>query len=294
MKPAPLAYCDPTTVDEAVAVLADAGDEAKLLAGGQSLMPLLNLRIVRPSVLVDLNRIEQLSEIDAREIGGIRIGATVRQRTLELDATMRERLPLLVEAVRLVAHVPIRTRGTVGGSVAHADPAAEIPAVTLVLGATMHVVGPTGPRTIPATDFYLGPFTTGVDPSDLLVAVEFPPQPPGAGWAFLEIARLHGAFALVGVAALIHAGADGTLEDARLALCGVGGTPVEIEGLDELVRGQRPSASLIEQVARRVRETIEPFTDTQAGAGYRREVAGVLTARALHLAALRAGLEVAA
>lgn len=293
MKPPRLAYCDPATVEETVEVLADAGDEAKLLAGGQSLVPLLNLRVIRPSVLVDLNRVEGLSEIDHGE-RGIRIGATVRQRTLELDPALCEKLPLLVEAVGLVAHVPIRTRGTVGGSVAHADPAAEIPAVTLAMQATMHVVGPSGPRAIPASEFYLGPFTTRVEPSDLLVAVEFPPQPAGAGWAFLEIARLHGAFALVGVAVLLHTGADGTLDDVRLALCGVGGTPVEIGDLDEIVSGERPSAALIEHLARRVRDTIEPFADTQAGADYRKKVAGVLTSRALRLAASRAGLEVAA
>lgn len=293
MKPPRFEYCDPTTVDEVLGVLAEAGDEAKLLAGGQSLVPLLNLRVVRPSVVVDVNRVEGLSEIDGGD-GGIRIGAAVRQRTVELDAGVRERLPLLVESLGLVAHVPIRTRGTVGGSVAHADPAAEIPAVTLALGATMHVAGPGGTRSIPASEFYEGPFTTGVSPSDLLVAVEFPPQPAGAGWAFVEIARLHGAFAIVGVAVLLEAGSDGALEGGGLALCGVGGTPVELAGLDELVRGERVSELLVDHVARRVRETIEPFGDGQAGAEYRREVAGVLTARALRLAGSRAGLEVAA
>lgn len=293
MKPPRLAYCDPATVEETLTALADAGDEAKLLAGGQSLVPLLNFRVIRPSVLVDLNRVEGLSAID-HGAGGIRIGATVRQRTLELDTTLAERLPLLVEALGLVAHVPIRTRGTLGGSVAHADPAAEIPAVTLALQATMHVVGPDGARAIPASTFYLGPFTTGVEAGEVLVAVEFPRQPPGAGWAFLEIARVHGAFALVGVAAVVHVGADGTLADVRLALCGVGGTPVPIEGLDEIVAGERPTAALVDHVARRVRDTIEPFSDGQASADYRRELAGVLTERALRLAVSRAGLEVAA
>jgi carbon-monoxide dehydrogenase medium subunit len=255
-------------------------------------MPLLNLRVIRPSVLVDLNGVAGLSEIGEGE-QGIRIGATVRQRTLELDPGVRERLPLLVEALGLVAHIPIRTRGTIGGSLVHADPAAELPAVSIVLDATMHVRGPGGTRTIPASEFYVGPFTTGVSPSELLVAVELPPQPSGAGWAFLEIARLHGAFAVVGVAALVHA-EDGVLGDARIALCGVGGTPVEIAGLHEIVRGEMPSDRLIAEVARRVRETVEPFADGQAGAEYRREVAGVLTARGLRLAATRAGLEVAA
>lgn len=293
MKPPRFAYCDPTTVEETLGVLAEAGDDAKLLAGGQSLVPLLNLRVVRPSVLVDLNRVEELSGIDAGA-AEIRIGATARQRSVELDAGVRERLPLLVESIGLVAHVPIRTRGTVGGSVVHADPAAEIPAVTLALGATMHVAGPAGRRLVPASEFYLGPFTTGVSPLELLVAVEFPAQPAGSGWSFVEVARLHGAFAIAGVAALLVAGADGTLDTARLALCGVGGTPVELPGLDEVVRGERLSERLVDDVARRVRETIEPYADGQASGAYRREVAGVLTGRALRLAASRAGLEVAA
>lgn len=293
MKPPPLAYCDPTTVDEAVRALAESGDEAKLLAGGQSLMPLLNLRVLRPTVLVDLNRVERLADVDDGA-SGLRIGATARQRSLELDPRVREHAPLLAEALALVAHVPIRTRGTLGGSVAHADPAAEIPAVTLVLGATMHVVGPRGARAVPAADFYRGPFTTDLAADELLVAVELPPRPPGAGWAFLEIARLHGAFALAGVATLLRAGADGTLEDVRLALCGVGGTPVEVEALHGLVAGERLSEALVGRLARHVRETVKPFGDVQASAGYRSELAGVLTARALRLAATRAGLELSA
>lgn len=292
MKPPPFRYCDPVTVDEALGVLAESGDDAKLLAGGQSLMPLLNLRVIRPSVLVDLNAVAGLSEVGEGE-HGIRIGATARQRTLELDPDVRERLPLLAEALGLVAHIPIRTRGTIGGSLAHADPAAELPPVSIVLDATMHVRGPDGTRTIPASEFYVGPFTTGLSPSELLVAVEVRPQPAGAGWAFLEVARLHGAFAVVGVAALAHA-EDGAFGDARIALCGVGGTPVEVAGLAEIVRGERPSDRLVAEAARRVRETIEPFGDGQAGAEYRREVAGVLAARALRLAATRAGLEMAA
>lgn len=293
MKPPPFDYSAPTSVEEVLDLLAEAGDDGKVLAGGQSLVPLLNFRVVRPSLLVDLNGVEGLSTLDWGP-DGVRIGATVRQRAIELDSRLHEQVPLLVEAVAHVAHIPIRTRGTIGGSIAHADPAAEIPAVTLVLGATMHVVSGEGAMAVPASDFYLGPFTTSIPSTGFLVAVEFSPQPPGAGWAFVEIARIHGAFALVGVATLLHAEADGSIDDARLALCGIGGTPLEIEGLDDIMLGERPSAALFAHVARHVRDTIEPFSDTQSGAEYRRELAGVLTARGLTRAAERAGLEVAA
>lgn len=293
MKPPSFAYCAPATVEEVLDVLEEHGDEAKVLAGGQSLVPLLNFRVIRPSVLVDLSGVDGLSRLE-NGAGPMRIGATVRQRALELDGDIRERLPLLHEAIGFVAHIPIRTRGTLGGSVVHADPAAEIPAVTIALRATMHIAGRDGTRAVPASEFYLGPFMTALSPTELLVSVGFPPQPPGAGWAFVEVARVHGAFALVGVAALLHAGSDGTLDDVRLALCGVGGTPVEIGGLDQVALGEPPSERLLDRVAQHVQRTIEPFGDNQAGAEYRREVAGSLAARALRLAAGRAGLEVAA
>lgn len=293
MKPSSFRYCAPETVDEALGVLEEHGDDAKALAGGQSLVPLLNLRVIRPAVLVDLNGIEGLAQV-AQEPAAVRIGATARQRALELDGAIGERLPLLQEALGLVAHVPIRTRGTIGGSVAHADPAAEIPAVTVALGASMHVASREGTRTIPASDFYLGPFLTSLSPTEILLAVEFPPPPAGAGWAFVEVARVHGAFALAGVAALLHAGADGTLDDVRLALCGVGATPVAVAGIDAIALGEPPSGRVFQRVAQHVRDTIEPYSDSQVGAEYRREVAGVLAARALRLACERAGLEVAA
>jgi carbon-monoxide dehydrogenase medium subunit len=293
VKPPAFEYCAPETVEDVLELLEEYGDEAKVLAGGQSLVPLLNLRVIRPSVLVDLNGVAGLSRLE-NGAGAMRIGATVRQRALELDGDVAQGLPLLREAIGLVAHIPIRTRGTLGGSVVHADPAAEIPAVTVALRATMHVAGRKGTRAVPASEFYRGPFTTGLAPAELLVSVEFPPQPPDAGWAFVEVARVHGAFALVGVAALLHAGSDGALDDVRLALCGVGGTPVEILGLDDVVLGEQASERLLARVARHVRATIEPFSDNQAGAGYRREVAGAVSARALRLAAARAGLEVTA
>ena len=292
MKPSSFRYCAPETVEEALDVLEEHGDEAKALAGGQSLVPLLNLRVIRPAVLVDLNGIESLAHV-TQERATVRIGATARQRAVELDGALGERLPLLREALGLVAHIPIRTRGTLGGSVVHADPAAEIPAVTVALGASMHVASREGTRTIPASDFYLGPFLTSLSPTEILLAVDFPPPPAGAGWAFVEVARVHGAFALAGVAALLHAGADGTLDDVRLVLCGVGATPTACS-VDEIVLGERPSDKLFGRVAQDVHDTVEPFSDGHAGAEYRREVAGVLAQRALRLACARAGLEVAA
>ncbi|HXF98511.1 MAG TPA: xanthine dehydrogenase family protein subunit M [Gaiellaceae bacterium] len=290
MKPAAFRYCRPATVEEALEALAEHGEEAKVLAGGQSLVPLLNLRVIRPGVIVDVNGVDGLDQV-VHENGAVRIGAMARQRRLELDGGVENRLPLLHEALGFVAHIPIRTRGTVGGSVAHADPAAEIPAVTVALGATMHVRGQDDARAIPASDFYIGPFTTAISPTELLVAIELPALPQGAGWAFLEVARVHGAFALVGVAALLHAADDGTLADARLALCGVGGTPVAIPGVREIAAGEAPTEELFETLAEHVRKTIDPFTDTQASAEYRREVAGALVVRALRLASHRAGAE---
>ncbi len=291
MKPAAFEYEAPRTIDETLALLAKAPADTGLLAGGQSLVPLLNLRIARPALLIDLNGVDGLAGIEASN-GHVRIGAMTRQRVAETDTAVRERLPLLAEALQHVAHVPIRTRGTVGGSLVHADPAAELPAVALAMEAHLTLRGASSERTVAAEEFFVGPFTTAREAGELLVAVDFPVPPSGTGWAFNEVARVHGAFALVGVAALLHAGTDGRIDHARVVVFGVGAVPCAPPWLDELALGERPGTALFARVADRVRESIDPPDDTHASSRYRREIAGVLTARALATAAQRAGLEV--
>jgi carbon-monoxide dehydrogenase medium subunit len=289
VKPPPFHYAAPRTVEESLALLNDGGyDEARVLAGGQSLVPLLNMRFARPALLVDLNGVEGLAGVEWRD-DRVRIGAMTRQRVLETDRRFEERIPLLAEAARHIAHVAIRTRGTIGGSLAHADPAAELPAAMSALEARFAVLAADGgPRTVPASEFFLGPYTTAVSPGEVLEAVEVPVPASGTGWAFLETTRVHGAFALVGVAAVLATGADGRVARARLALCGVGGAPYVPGWLDDVAVGASPDDGLFQQVAERVKSEVDPAGDGHAGADYRRHLAGVLTRRALALAAERA------
>ena len=286
MKPPRFAYAAPTTVDDVLDVLRMDPEDTTLLAGGQSLMPMLNMRMAAPRVLVDLNGVAELSRIDA-DADRVRIGAMVRQRTLETDVRIAQRVPLLAEATTHIAHVPIRTRGTVGGSLAHADPSAELPAAISALGGRLHLRGPDGDRVVAANEFFLGPLTTAAQPDELLVAIDVEPPPAGNGWAFLEVARTHGAFALAGVAAVVHLDAAGTIDHAALALCGVGGAPYAATWLAEMATGERPDEALFEHVAQRVHEEISPYDDGHATADYRRRVAVVLTQRALLAAAAR-------
>jgi carbon-monoxide dehydrogenase medium subunit len=289
MKPSPFAYAAPRTVEEVLALLADAPDDTSLLAGGQSLVPLMNMRLARPTKVVDLNRVEGLGVIDAAN-GTVRIGTMVRQRTLETDPMIRERLPLVAEAVGHAGHLAIRTRGTIGGSLAHADPAAELPATMVALEGRMVLANARGgERVVPAAEFFLGPLTTAIEPGDVLVAVQVDAPAPGTGWAFLEMARVHGAFALAGVAALLRSDGGGRIEAVRLAYCGVGGAPYAPPWLDEMVLGEEPGETVFAAVGDRVAESIDPPADNHAGSEYRRRVAGVLTRRALALAARRAG-----
>jgi carbon-monoxide dehydrogenase medium subunit len=286
VKPPQFAYAAPTTVDEVLDLLAAEPDGTTVLAGGQSLMPMLNMRMASPRVLVDLNGVAQLAEIDA-DGERMRIGAMVRQRTIETDPRIARRVPLLPEATTNIAHVPIRTRGTVGGSLAHADPSAELPAAISALDGRLYLRGSGGDRVVPAREFFLGPLTTAVEPGELLVAIDVQPPPAGSGWAFMEVARTHGAFALAGVAAVVHVGADGAIDHAALAMCGVGSAPYAATWLADTATGERPDEALFERVAQRVHDEISPYDDGHATADYRRRVAVVLTQRALHAAAER-------
>ena len=288
MKPPPFEYAAPTSVEEALALLNGGAEEARPLAGGQSLVPLLNMRFARPTLLVDLGRVAGLDGVEHRN-GSVRIGAMVRQRTLETDVRIRDRLPLLADAVGHVAHVAIRTRGTVGGSLAHADPAAELPPAAIVLGARFVVRAADGSqRSVPAAGFFLGAYTTAIGPGELLEAVELDVPQPGTGWAFLETTRVHGAFALVGVAALVGLGVGGEVAWARLALCGVGSAPYAPEWLDDVLLGERAGEEAFAAVGARVAASIEPHGDGHAGPEHRRRLAAVLTRRALVLASERA------
>ncbi|HKP74368.1 MAG TPA: FAD binding domain-containing protein, partial [Longimicrobiaceae bacterium] len=237
MKPAPFEYFRPGSVDEAVSLLVEHGWEAKLLAGGQSLVPAMNFRLAAPGVLIDLNRIPGLDGI-REDGGGLRIGTMARQHAAERSGTVRALAPLLAEALPYVAHPQIRNRGTVGGSIAHADPAAELPAVMLALGARMHVVGPHGTRAIDAGDFFTGLFATALEHDEMLVEIEIPASAPRTGVAFAEVSRRHGDFGLAGLAMSVSLDDGGACSDARIALLGVGEGPVLARMAADALRAQ--------------------------------------------------------
>lgn len=285
MKPAAFRYCAPRSVDECLALLRAHGKDGKILAGGQSLVPLMNMRLARPSVIIDLNPIAALAYIKEAD-GQIRIGAMTRQRAAEQSPIVRRRLPLLAEALQYVGHPQIRNRGTVGGSLAHADPSAELPAVAAALDAKLVVRGPRGTRTIRSEEFFLSYLATALEPDDLLVEVRFPDH-ERAGTAFLEVTRRHGDYALVGVAAVVHI--DGRkVAEARLAFTGVGPGPVRIAEAEAAVAGASVTDRVLEDVSRLVADRLDPESDVHASAAYRKQVAGVLAARALRQAAQRA------
>jgi len=288
VKPAAFLYAAPETVEETLALLAEYGPDAKLLAGGQSLMPLLNMRLARPSVLVDLNRVTALDFIAATN-GEVRIGAMTRQRAAERSPVVAARLQLMAEALRWVGHPQIRNRGTIGGSLAHADPSAELPAVAAVLGATFVVTGQGGARLLSPDDFFVGYLTTAMQPDEVLTEIWVPAMAADAGWAFVEVARRHGDFALVGAAAVVHPAGDGRFRDVRLAFIGVGPAPIRIKEAEAALEGRTFEEGLLVDVARLVADRLDPESDIHASAAYRKHVAGVLARRALTMAASRAG-----
>jgi carbon-monoxide dehydrogenase medium subunit len=277
VKPPPFAYFAPTSVQEATELLAEHGDDAKVLAGGQSLIPLLSLRLARPTVLVDLNGIDELSFIDAN--GSTTIGAMTRHRTVERSEVIARTVPLLAAAVPYIGHAAIRTRGTVGGSLSHADPAAELPAVALALDATFVARSAKGgEREIAAADFFAGYFTTALEPDEVLTSIRFPNAAPGTGVSVQEMARRHGDFAMVAAAVSVAPG------DARIALINVGDRPVRAAEAEAALNG---GASVDDVVALATRD-LSPVSDLHATAGYRRSVAAVMLRRALTDATARA------
>jgi carbon-monoxide dehydrogenase medium subunit len=283
MKLPPVEYEAPTTVAEAIDLLAEHGDEASVLAGGQSLIPLLALRLARPEVLIDINGIDELSGVSAAD-GHVAIGATTREYVAEESGTVADTLPLLAAALPLIGHEAIRSRGTIGGSLAHADPAAELPAVARALDAEFVVRGPSGMRVIPAAQWFDGYLTTSRRPDELLTEVRFPAAGPGTGVSFEEVARRHGDFAIVGLAAsLVFSG--GVISEARLAFAGVSDVPVRAAAAEDLLAGERPSAELFDEAARRATEDLDPPADLHGSSDYRKTVAAAVVRRGLRAAA---------
>jgi len=293
MKPAPFRYARAGSLAEAVTLLAEAPGDTKLLAGGQSLVPMLNMRLVRPAVLVDVNGLRELTGITPTPEGGLRIGALTRHAELTASPAVIERAPLLAEAARHVGHAAIRNQGTLGGSLAHADPAAELPAALLALDARVHVTGPRGAREIAADAFFLGLLTTALEADEILTAIEVPAQPPG--WGFVEIARRPGDFALAGVAAVVRVGRPLTLpspprggegvsgrhEMVRLVGFGIGDRPLRLTGAEGLLTGAPLDAGSAARAGAAAGPDCDPPSDVHGSAEYRRHLATVLTERAL-------------
>jgi carbon-monoxide dehydrogenase medium subunit len=279
MKLSPVDYEAPGTLDEALDLLAEHQDEASVLAGGQSLIPLLALRLAQPAVLIDINGVAGLSGVSVTD-GWVTIGATTREYVAEESATIASALPLLAAALPLIGHEAIRSRGTVGGSLAHADPAAELPAVARALDAEFVVRGPSGERVVPAAEWFEGYLTTSRGPDELLTEVRFPAARPGTGTSFQEVARRHGDFAMVGLATSVTLN-DGVISDARLAFAGVSDVPARATAAEELLAGQRPAAELFEEAARRASADIDPPSDLHGSAEYRKKVAAALVRRGL-------------
>jgi len=276
-------YEAPATVAEAVGLLAEHQDEASVLAGGQSLVPLLALRLARPAVLVDINGLDELSGVSEAD-GRVTIGALTREYQAEESAAIARAVPLLAAALPLIGHEAIRSRGTIGGSLAHGDPAAELPAVAVALDAEFVVRSQSGERVIPAAEWFEGYLSTARRPDELLVEVRFPAAPAGTGAAFEEVARRHGDFAMVGLAASLTL-ADGAISDARLAFSGVADAPVRAAEAEELLVGQEPSAELFAEAARLATAGLDPPADLHGSSQYRKQVAATLVRRGLSAAA---------
>ena len=282
MRPARFHYRAPETLAEVLDALAADPDETSVLAGGQSLVPMLNMRLARPEVVLDLRRVDELAGIE-RVNGHLRFGAMTRQRAIERDERVRAALPLVPAALSHVAHTAIRTRGTIGGSLAHADPSAELPAVAVALEARLHVRARDGARTVAAEDFFVAPLMTALEPGELIEAIEIPIPPPRTGHGFHEVAATHGAFALAGAAAVVRLAPTGAVEHARLVLMGMSGTPLMAD-LSALA-GRPCDEDALAEVRARLQDELQPVDDAHASAAYRRRAGAAVAVRALREAA---------
>jgi len=288
MKPPSFEYVTPKSSAEAVSLLDEFDGEAKILAGGQSLMPLLNMRLARPGLLIDVARVDGLDYVRSGD-ELISIGAMTRQRSVEFADSVKNGHPFLHSAIMHIAHPQNRNQGTVGGSIAHADPAAELPAIALILGAKMKALGPDGERVIDATDFFETYLTTSLDFGEMLTEVSFPVLGPATGWSIQEVTRRHGDFALTGAMATARLDGSGHLADVRVVLFGVGATPLRATRAESVANGQKPSADVLRAAATAASQEIdEPLSDVHATAEFRRHLAAVLTRRAIEEAVKRA------
>jgi carbon-monoxide dehydrogenase medium subunit len=288
VKPPAVKYALAGSVKEAIALLSEHGTDAKVLAGGQSLVPLMNFRLARPSVLVDINRLDELDYIRT-ENGHLTVGAMTRQRDLETSPAVAAAVPLLSEAMRYVGHVTTRNRGTVGGSIAHADPAAELPALVAGLGAELLVEGPDGPRSIAAQDFFVSTFTPAIEFDELLTGIRWPRLPAGTGTAVEELSRRHGDFAIAAAFAAVHLAADGSIDLVRLAASGVDSVPVRLHPAEAILTGSQPTPDVVDAAVASVADSVRPTDDIHAPAAYRLDMAAVLVRRALMKAIERGG-----
>jgi CO/xanthine dehydrogenase FAD-binding subunit len=286
VKPPPFAYHRAGSVDETLALLAEHGDDAKVLAGGQSLVPLLNFRLARPERLIDINEVQELGRLELN--GTLRIGALTRQATIERSGEIAKQVPLLHEAIRFVAHPQIRNRGTVGGSVAHADPSAELPAAFAALDALYHLRSASGTRVVRSDEMFVTHLTTALQPEELLTEIEVPLPPAGTGSAFVEFARRHGDFALAGAAVLLAQAADGSCERAAIALLAAGPVPVRAVAAEQALVGHRVDEDVAREAAAAAVQDVKPLADIHGGAAYRLRVLEALVRRALLLASARA------
>lgn len=286
MKPAQFDYVRAQSLEHAVSALAAAQGDGKLLAGGQSLVPMLNFRLLRPAVVIDINSIAELAFVEEAP-NALRVGALTRHRVMETSPLVASHFPVIGAAMTHVAHLAVRNRGTVGGSLSHADPAAELPMLALLLDAKIKTAGQEGPRTIAAADFFVGALTTALDETEIVYEIELPKLPPNSGWAFEEVARRSGDFALAAVAAIITLSGQ-KIATARIAMTGVGDTPLRATAAEALLRGESFDSDAIERAAQAARAAATPDSDLHASADYRRHLVHVLTRRVIRTAWRRA------
>lgn len=288
MKPAAFKYVAAASLEHALSLKAEFGDDAKFLAGGQSLIPAMNFRLAQPAVLIDINRLDSLGAVRPNNGGGARVGALTRYRTLERDSGFTNMFPLIAEALPHIAHPQIRNRGTIGGNLSHADPASELPAIAVALGARFRIQTAQGERWCDASEFFVGALTTDLQPDEMLVEIELPPPKPRTGSCFLEVSRRRGDFAIAGVATTVSLGRRDECASVRLAFCGLGQTPIDAGSAADILAGLVLTEDAIREVAASVRKMIDPSGSVHATADYQRHIAGVLTERTLKTAYQRA------
>ncbi|MCH7586793.1 MAG: xanthine dehydrogenase family protein subunit M [Chloroflexi bacterium] len=292
MKPAAFEYIVPDSLEQALSILQEHGEEAKILAGGQSLVPAMNFRMLQPTLLVDLNKLEELDHIRRNEAGDLLVGAMTRHRRLEFDNLVAQYAPLLHESIPSIAHPQIRNRGTLGGSLVHADPAAELPVIALAVDAQIKVQSIGGERTIPSVEFFQGMFTTDINPDEILVEVAIPESSARTGWAFKEIARRAGDYAMMGIAVRITLDEDGVCEKACLVYLNAGDGPMEAVEAAKILEGQPRDDQAFEAAAEKAsQDEIDPLGNMHANVDFQRHLANVLTLRALDLAFQRADVD---